>query len=102
MALLLFILPSLSLTEDAPVLNITRFVVNDSIINPSTKIWKGDTIILSYNQNRLQFDLAALGLFNNNEYLYKYRLKGFDESWQHKEKVCLKMFFAAVILDYLM
>ncbi len=77
-----FYAASLSVTEDAPVLNITRFVVNDSMINPSTKIWRGDTITLNHNQNRLQFDFAALGLFNNNEYLYKYRLKGFEESWQ--------------------
>lgn len=63
--------------KDTPVLNITRFVVNDSLINTAL-----DTIVLKYNQNRLQFDFAALGLLNNNEYLYKYRLEGFEENWQ--------------------
>lgn len=73
----------LSKTKDTPVLNITRFVVNDSIITSSTSIWKGDTISLKYSQNHLEFDLAALGLLNNSDYVYTYRLKGFEEKWQN-------------------
>ncbi|MFS8082743.1 MAG: histidine kinase, partial [Ginsengibacter sp.] len=63
--------------KDKPVLNLTSFIVNDSDINTQF-----DTIVLKYFQNRLQFDVAALGLLNNNEYLYQYRLVGFDNNWQ--------------------
>lgn len=66
-----------SLMKDKPVLNLTKFIVNDHEINTNF-----DTIILKHFENRLQFDLAALGLLNNNEYLYQYRLAGFDNTWQ--------------------
>ena len=66
-----------SLMKDKPVLNLTKFIVNDHEINTNF-----DTIILKHFENRLQFDLAALGILNNNEYLYQYRLAGFDNTWQ--------------------
>jgi signal transduction histidine kinase/ligand-binding sensor domain-containing protein len=73
---------SLSEINDNPVLNITRLTVNDSLCDFSPNIWRNDSIILKYNQNYLQFDVAALGLLNTDEYEYKYRLKGFEEDWQ--------------------
>ncbi|MEO6819981.1 MAG: histidine kinase, partial [Ginsengibacter sp.] len=63
--------------KDNPVLNLTKFIVNDHEINTNF-----DTIVLKHFQNRLQFDLAALGLLNNTEYLYQYQLSGFDNTWQ--------------------
>jgi signal transduction histidine kinase/ligand-binding sensor domain-containing protein len=73
---------ALSIIGDTPVLNITRLVVNDSLFNSSSGIWWGDSILLDHFQNHLQIDFAALGLLNTNEYLYRYRLKGFENSWQ--------------------
>ena len=73
---------SLSTATDSPFLYVTRLVVNDSLYNPSAGIWTGDSILLSYKQNRLRFDIAAIGLLNTNEYVYRYRLKSFEEAWQ--------------------
>jgi signal transduction histidine kinase/ligand-binding sensor domain-containing protein len=73
---------ALSILRDSPVLNITSLVVNDSLYNSSSGIWKGDTIELKHWQNHIQIDFAALGLLNANEYEYKYRLTGFEENWQ--------------------
>ena len=73
----------LSDAGDLPVINITRFIVNDSMVVQSSNLLKQDTVVLKYNQNRLQLDFAALGVFNNNDYEYDYRLRGFEESWQH-------------------
>ncbi|HEY4323041.1 MAG TPA: histidine kinase [Mucilaginibacter sp.] len=68
------------------VLNITRLVVNDSSYNSSAGIWKGDTLVLKYNQNHLLVDFAAMGLFNTDKYLYKYRLWGFEKTWQSTQQ----------------
>jgi signal transduction histidine kinase len=68
--------------KDRPLLNVTRLVINDSSYNSSAGIWKGDTIDLQYNQNHLQVDFAAMGLLNVDKYLYRYRLLGFEKSWQ--------------------
>jgi signal transduction histidine kinase len=65
-----------------PVLNITRLVVNDSLYSRSSGIWSGDSIFLNYSQNHIQIDFAAIGLLNANEYVYKYRLTGFEQTWQ--------------------
>ena len=73
---------SLATVNDSPFLYVTRLVVNDSLYNPSAGIWTGDSILLSHNQNRLRFDIAAIGLLNTNEYVYQYRLKGFEDGWQ--------------------
>ena len=73
---------SLNVVSDTPIINITRLVVNDSLYNSSAGTWKGDSILLKYYQNHIQLDFAAMGLLNNNEYLYKYRLKGFEDAWQ--------------------
>lgn len=73
---------SLSVINDSPYLYITRLVVNDSLYNSSAGVWKGDTIRLNYHQNRLRFDLAAIGLLNTNEYVYQYRMSSFENTWQ--------------------
>jgi ligand-binding sensor domain-containing protein/two-component sensor histidine kinase len=67
---------------DTPFINITRFVINDSLYNSPSSGWKSDSIHLAYYQNHLQFDIAATGLLNPNEYIYQYRLKNFEELWQ--------------------
>ena len=73
---------ALAVVNDSSLINITRLIVNDSLYNAFGGAWKGNTLKLAYNQNHLQFDIAATGLLNPNEYLYKYRLHGFEESWQ--------------------
>ncbi|MDP9041211.1 MAG: ATP-binding protein, partial [Bacteroidota bacterium] len=67
---------------DTPVLHITRLVINDSLYNSSDRIWRGDSVLLNYHQNHLRIDVAALGLLNANEYLYKYRLLKIENTWQ--------------------
>lgn len=72
----------LSEINDNPVLNITRLMVNDSLYNFSSDFWRNDSVILYYNQNHLEMDVAALGILNADEYEYQYRLKGFENNWQ--------------------
>lgn len=73
---------ALSVIKDTPVLNITRLIVNDSLLNPTAANRIPDTINLGYRQNRIRLDLAALGMLNTNEYVYKYRMHGFENGWQ--------------------
>lgn len=73
---------ALSVINDSPVLNITRLVVNDSIYSFTSEKLNGNSILLNYNQNHLRIDIAALGLLNATEYMYKYRLRGFENVWQ--------------------
>ena len=73
---------SLSVAKDSSPIYITRLVVNDSCYISFGGTLQGDSIRLAYNQNHLQFDIAATGLLNPNQYLYRYRLNGFEKSWQ--------------------
>jgi signal transduction histidine kinase/ligand-binding sensor domain-containing protein len=73
---------ALSTPKDSSKITVVRFAVNDSAYNSFAGAWQQDTIRLPYDHDHLQFDLAANGLLNPNEYLYKYRLLGFDRSWQ--------------------
>lgn len=68
---------SLASIKDTPILNVLHLFVNDTLINILN-----DKIILPYHHNRIQIDLAALGLLNTNEYVYQYRLKGLETKWQ--------------------
>src|SRR5579862_1840529 len=72
----------LSAVSDSSLINITRLVVNDSLYNSFGGAWSPDSIRLAYNQNHIQFDIAATGLLDPNEYLYRYRLNPFEKSWQ--------------------
>ncbi len=72
---------NLSELSDNPVLDIISLTVNDSLCNFASGIWRNDSISLNYKQNHLQFDVAALGLLNADEYEYKYRLRSFEEKW---------------------
>lgn len=67
--------------KDRPILNLTRLTINDSSYLFSSSTWRNDSIILKYNQNHLQFDVAALGPLNADEYEYKYRIENFEEKW---------------------
>lgn len=72
---------NLSNMRDTPILNLTRLVINDSVYNPLS-VLHNNKMVLQYNQNHIQFDFAAFGLFNATEYTYKYRLVGFEQNWQ--------------------
>ncbi|MBN8855451.1 MAG: hypothetical protein BGO55_27565 [Sphingobacteriales bacterium 50-39] len=69
----------LSMARDSSKIDLVRFAVNDSVFNSYSGAWKTDTVRLAYWQNHLEFDLAATGLLNPNEYRYSYRLRGFDQ-----------------------
>jgi signal transduction histidine kinase len=73
-----------ALTEmsDTPILNITHLTVNDSSYPFPSPVWSGDSILLEYDHNHLVFDIAAFGMLSTNEYNYKYRVRGFETSWQ--------------------
>jgi hypothetical protein len=73
---------ALSEIKDIPGLYITRLVINDIPNNFSSGVQKGDSILLNYSQNHLQLDITAMGLLNPDEYIYKYRLSGFQNNWQ--------------------
>src|SRR6185437_11229240 len=73
---------ALTVLKDSPGIYITRLVINDVRNDFSSGIQKGDSILLNYSQNHLQLDIAAIGLLNPDEYIYKYRLKGFQNTWQ--------------------
>ncbi|MDQ6845447.1 MAG: ATP-binding protein, partial [Bacteroidota bacterium] len=73
---------ALSVTNDTPGIFITRLVVNDISYNFSSSLRQGDSIVLDYSKNHLQIDICALGLLNPDEYIYKYRLKGFQNQWE--------------------
>jgi signal transduction histidine kinase len=72
----------LSLVSDSAFIHITRLDVNDSLYNSYGGAWQSDSIRLPYHRNHIQFDIAATGLLNPNEYLYRYRLNGFENAWQ--------------------
>ena len=40
-----------------------------------------DTILLSYKDNIIYFEFAALSYYNNSNNHYKYKLEGFSENW---------------------
>ena len=40
-----------------------------------------DSILLTYKDNIVTFEFAALSYYNNNENQYKYKLEGFNENW---------------------
>jgi len=73
---------ALSARQTRPILNMTKLIVNDSAYNYSGTR-RRDTIRLSYNQNHLQFDFAAMGPLNADKYFYRYRLIGFEKYWQN-------------------
>ncbi len=77
---------ALSAIKDTPGLYITRLAINDIANNFSSGAHKGDSILLNYSENHLQLDITAMGLLNPDEYIYKYRLKGFQNNWQVTHK----------------
>lgn len=73
---------ALSEIKDTPVINITQLGINETGYNFFSKFWRNDSILLNYDQNHIRFDVAALGLLNPDEYVYHYRIKGFEEKYQ--------------------
>ena len=73
---------SLTASTDTPGIFITKLVINDIPYNFSCPFRKGDSLILAYSNNHLQIGISALGLLNPDEYIYKYRLKGFQNRWE--------------------
>ena len=67
--------------EDNPSLHLVSFAVNDSLLKGLSGIWQNDSLVLNYNQNKIRFDIAALGNFSAGKYLYKYMLMGKDTVW---------------------
>jgi len=72
---------AISESIDKPILNITRLTINDAPYIFSSRFWRNDSVLLKYDQNYLQFDFAALGTLNTDQYEYRYRLKGLEEKW---------------------
>lgn len=77
-----FVHDDLKFQNDKPGIFITRFLCNDSLIESSTGLKMFREISLSHYMNHIQFDIVAMGLFNPTEYVYQYRLTGFENKWQ--------------------
>jgi PAS domain S-box-containing protein len=45
-------------------------------------IWQTDRLALSYLQNTLSFEFAALSYINPAQNRYRYKLEGFDDAWR--------------------
>jgi ligand-binding sensor domain-containing protein/anti-sigma regulatory factor (Ser/Thr protein kinase) len=73
---------SLTVATDTPGVFITKLVIDDVSYSFSCPFRKGDSILLAYSNNHLQLGITALGLLNPDEYIYKYRLKGFQDQWE--------------------
>jgi ligand-binding sensor domain-containing protein len=73
---------SLIASSDTPGIFITKLEINDIPYNFSCPFRKGDSLLLSYSNNHLQLGITALGLLNPDEYIYQYRLKGFQNRWE--------------------
>jgi ligand-binding sensor domain-containing protein len=73
---------SLTVATDTPGVFITKLVIDDVSYNFSCPFRKGDSILLDHSNNHLQLGITALGLLNPDEYIYKYRLKGFQNQWE--------------------
>ncbi len=73
---------TLTQTKDKPQIHIIQITVDDVPQSSASGIWFANSIKLNYKQNRLRFDIAAMGMLNVNEYVYQYRLTDFDTTWQ--------------------
>lgn len=65
---------------------LTDIKVNGSNIFGDSAIWKLKSITLPYHLNSLVFDFIAIGPQNPEQYLFHYRMKGFDNSWIQNSK----------------
>lgn len=65
--------PSINTTP--PLININKWVVNDSSYALKS------TVSLFYDQNNIEFTFQALTLKSRNNYTYEYRLLGIDSLW---------------------
>jgi ligand-binding sensor domain-containing protein/serine phosphatase RsbU (regulator of sigma subunit) len=61
----------------------TRFNTDDEEGKPIIEkgIATRDSIFLTYKDNIITFDFAALSFFNNFENQYRYKLEGFNDNW---------------------
>jgi signal transduction histidine kinase/ligand-binding sensor domain-containing protein/AraC-like DNA-binding protein len=65
----------------APPLVITRMAVNDEPVIPSQHFMQSGSIRLSYLQNTLEFEFAAIDIDAPHLDQYKYRLEGLEKDW---------------------
>lgn len=79
----------INVSNPAPVLNFSQFLLGGKEILPSeggilsVPIWKTEKINLSYNQNSFSVDFVALN-FNSSEAIkYSYQLENFDNGWNN-------------------
>ena len=69
------IIESLTLTPPSPAY-ISSIKVNDKELST-------DTTVFSYNENNITFVLEGLTFKDEREHLYRYRLIGLNDTWQH-------------------
>lgn len=72
---------SLRLTDQPARVVITGMMINNSPAILDTLITYKKTVHLSYPQNSLSFNLAALDFVLANRFTYLYRLNGYDTGW---------------------
>ncbi len=72
--------------DDRINLLLTGIHVNNKVIhnNDANSLGK---LELPYGQNSLSFDFVAMGKSNPDQYIYQYRMKGFDDEWLHNKNL---------------
>ncbi|MFM7022701.1 MAG: triple tyrosine motif-containing protein [Flavobacteriales bacterium] len=72
----------------------TSLTINNNVIDPYLESANGidkqlnlvSSFVLEPDQNNFAIDFTTLDPSNRNQYLYLYRLEGFDENWQRSEE----------------
>jgi signal transduction histidine kinase/ligand-binding sensor domain-containing protein/DNA-binding response OmpR family regulator len=72
---------SLLQLEPPPPFVITQMTINDSFIIPARSIAAAATLDLSYRENVLEFEFAAIDPGATHLIEYLYRLEGLEDSW---------------------
>jgi len=67
--------------SNIPPIVITSFAVRNKTVELDTAITLKQNLTLSYNENYLSFEFAALDYTKSDQNQYAYRLDGLDEDW---------------------
>ncbi|AXE20986.1 histidine kinase [Runella rosea] len=64
-----------------PSVHLYNFKVNEGVYPLAKQINETDVISLSYDQNTLSMEFAAIDYYSNGQNTYRYKLEGLDKKW---------------------
>lgn len=67
--------------DDKLSILVTRIRVNNEDAFSDTAVWNIDEITLPYNRNSISFDFIAMANNNPGQYVYQYKMTGWDNEW---------------------